>query len=256
MLRSTFIHIPSVGQKTEKKMHRSGIMTWDDFLATPSRAPVREKLCRECIRMLELSIDALAAKNISFFKETVPAREMWRLYREFSDSVGFLDIETTGLSARYGGMVTVVGIYDGKNMKSYISGENLILLPEEFERYKVLVTFNGALFDLPFLREQFGRWYSNIFANCAHIDLRYVFKRLGMRGGLKAIEKNLGVMRPDYLAPLDGYDAVLLWNRYANGEEWALERLIEYNREDVVNLKFLADYAYERLSAQLLSGEI
>jgi uncharacterized protein YprB with RNaseH-like and TPR domain len=74
-----------------------------------------------------------------------------------------------------------------------------------------------------------------------------------MTGGLKVIEKKLGVMRPDYLAYLDGYDAVMLWNRYRNGEEWALDKLIEYNREDVVNLKALVEYAYSCLSAQLLS---
>lgn len=253
MLRSTFLHIPGVGEKTERGIHKSGVLTWEDFLADAGRVPVGEKLRAECVRMLELSVDALSVKDVSFFKECVPAREMWRLYREFSGSVAFLDIETNGFSAEKGGMVTVVGIYDGADMKSYVRGENLFLLPEEFEKYDVLVTFNGSVFDLPFLRTQFGKRYREIFTNCAHIDLRFLFRRLGMTGGLKVIEKKLGVMRPDYLAPLDGYDAVMLWNRYRNGEEWALDKLIEYNREDVVNLKFLAEYAYSRLSARLLS---
>jgi hypothetical protein len=80
------LHIPGIAEKTEKRIHRSGVLTWEDFLANAGHAPVGEKLRAECIRMLELSVDALSAQDVSFFKEYVPAREMWRLYREFSGS--------------------------------------------------------------------------------------------------------------------------------------------------------------------------
>ncbi len=45
---------------------------------------------------------------------------------------------------------------------------------------------------------------------------------------------------------MDGYQAVILWWRYCRqGDQRALATLLEYNKEDVVNLKALK----ERLEA-------
>jgi uncharacterized protein YprB with RNaseH-like and TPR domain len=43
---------------------------------------------------------------------------------------------------------------------------------------------------------------------------------------------------------MDGYMAVLLWERYQRGDKGALELLLTYNREDVVNLEVLMDAAF------------
>jgi uncharacterized protein YprB with RNaseH-like and TPR domain len=52
---------------------------------------------------------------------------------------------------------------------------------------------------------------------------------------------------------MDGYAAVLLWQRYQRGDQGALDLLRSYNREDVVNLEVLMDGAFrmerERLCA-------
>jgi uncharacterized protein len=84
-----------------------------------------------------------------------------------------------------------------------------------------------------------------------HIDLRYVLMRLGHRGGLKTIEQRLGIQRPIDLQGMNGYDAVLLWNRYREGDSQALDTLIRYNREDVVNLKTLMELAYRTQCSRL-----
>ena len=47
----------------------------------------------------------------------------------------------------------------------------------------------------------------------------------------------LGIGRSDKTAGLTGFDAVRLWNRYERGDEEALDTLINYNAEDVVNLE-------------------
>ena len=44
---------------------------------------------------------------------------------------------------------------------------------------------------------------------------------------------------------MDGYMAVILWERYQRGDRTALDLLLKYNREDVINLEVLMDRAYE-----------
>ncbi len=59
-----------------------------------------------------------------------------------------------------------------------------------------------------------------------------------LKGGLKVVEQLLGIKRK--LKDIDGYMAVQLWWEYKNNnDENALQTLLEYNEEDVVNLKVL-----------------
>jgi uncharacterized protein YprB with RNaseH-like and TPR domain len=64
--------------------------------------------------------------------------------------------------------------------------------------------------------------------------------RSNLYGGFKAVEKRLGIERR--LVEIDGYQAVRLWWRYVNDyDEDALNTLLEYNKEDVMNLKTLRE---------------
>ena len=57
-------------------------------------------------------------------------------------------------------------------------------------------------------------------------------------GGLKTVERRLGIRRN--LPDIDGAEAVRLWRRYqANYDQDALRLLLEYNKEDVLNLRTL-----------------
>jgi hypothetical protein len=171
---------------------------------------------------------------------------LWRLYSDFRHRVAYLDIETTGL---WFGLddITVIGLYDGNSTKSFVLGENLDDFAEEVARYSLIVTFNGACFDLPFLRTRFPEFDRDL----AHLDLRYLLKRLGYSGGLKRIEPELGISRPGVLGQLDGYCAVLLWKKHLQGRRGALDTLLRYNLEDVVNLERLAQLAYNSMLATI-----
>ena len=68
-----------------------------------------------------------------------------------------------------------------------------------------------------------------------------------MSGGLKNIERELGIKRNEDVADIDGFEAVRLWYRYLGGDENALKLLVDYNIEDIKNLKFLMEYAYDNL---------
>ena len=141
----------------------------------------------------------------------------------------------------------MVGILDIKGYTAYITGENLNDLPKCLAPYDLIVTFNGTSFDLPYLIGQFG----NIFKHKAHLDLRYALKRLGYSGGLKVIERITNLGRPSEFSSLNGYDAVLMWRMWLDGDEGALNTLIRYNAEDVASLPALADIAYRRLASRL-----
>jgi uncharacterized protein YprB with RNaseH-like and TPR domain len=188
----------------------------------------------------------LNARDGAYFGSCLPGRETWRLYADFRDRAAFLDIETTGLSPEYS-YVTMVGILDSQGYTAYVRDENLEDLRAALEEYELIVTYNGASFDLPYLEHHFGR----LFAHTAHLDLRFPLRRLGYRGGLKAIEGRLQAGRVSELAGLTGYDAVLLWRMWQEGEAGARDTLIRYNAEDVASLPALAEIVYNALLAEL-----
>jgi hypothetical protein len=82
--------------------------------------------------------------------------------------------------------------------------------------------------------------------------LRFLLKKLGLRGGLKAIEKQMGLSRDSAVEGLNGFDAVLLWKAYQWGDSSALERLILYNTMDIVQLKPLMELGVLEMKKRLL----
>jgi len=53
--------------------------------------------------------------------------------------------------------------------------------------------------------------------------------------------------RSDETSGITGFDAVRLWNRYQRGNGEALETLIRYNTEDVVNLEKIIQMTHPRM---------
>jgi len=151
----------------------------------------------------------------------------------------YLDIETTGLSPDYH-EITVVGIYlvEGSDTRFVqLVGEEITeeSLLELLDGVSTIFTYNGKRFDLPFIRDRLGL---NLEAEFGHHDLMYDCWRNNLYGGFKAVEHQLGI--PRRLKGINGFEAVMLWWRYVNeGDRTALELLLEYNREDVMNLTTL-----------------
>ncbi|PIZ50971.1 exonuclease [Candidatus Woesearchaeota archaeon CG_4_10_14_0_2_um_filter_33_13] len=230
MLTNSFIHIPGINKQKEVELWQNDILTWQEFL---QRQPKHSQVLQE-------SIQAKENKDHHFFLKRLPNNEHWRVYKEFKTC--FLDIETTGLS-RDRDDLTLIGLYDGQESKIFINGKNLNHFPEEIAKYQTIVTFNGKCFDVPFLKAKFPGLNLEKF----HIDLRYVMKDLGYFGGLKKIERELGIQRDDDLQDVNGFEAVRLWYKYKRGSEEALNLLVKYNLADIENLKTLADFTYEKM---------
>lgn len=144
----------------------------------------------------------------------------------------YLDIETT-----FSGAISVIGIYRPDHGTTQLVGGGVrdLALYAALDGVQTLVTFNGSTFDLPVIRR---RLYTDLKRDFEHCDLLYVCRRRGLRGGLKKVEELLGIARAT--AGISGWDAPRLWQRYeTNGDRMALQTLLEYNREDVVNLALL-----------------
>lgn len=255
MLQQTFIHIPGIGKQTELELWDHGIHSWDDADRFEKRfGAVGARLQQKLDEYIPLSRDAVSRKDAAFFERLSKLGEAWRLFPDFANECVYLDIETTGLSLVFD-TVTMVGLYDGRKYRVLTEGDNLHELPTHLRNYSVVVTFNGSGFDLRFLRLAFPE----LVLPPIHIDLRWVTRKLGMKGGLKSIEAALGLKRAESVESLTGYDATVLWAKYLRGEKSALEQLIQYNTEDVVHLKAIMEIAYDRLShgrAALLSDSI
>ncbi len=151
----------------------------------------------------------------------------------------YLDIETTGF---LGGnsYPTVVGVavdFPGDWSIAQLVGDEITVdaVLHVLEGVTTIYTFNGASFDLPFLAWRPG---VDLRRRFEHHDLMRSSRRAGLRGGLKAIEKALGISRN--LPDMDGADAVILWRKYRQERNRAaLDMLLGYNREDVENLRVL-----------------
>src|SRR5258708_6377287 len=244
MLQQTFIHIPGIGKETERELWKHGIRSWDDADRFETRfgsdgARLNQKLDDDIPR----SREAVRRKDAAFCERLATLGEAWRVFPEFADECVYLDIETTGLSSVCD-MVTMVGLYDGRKYKVFVEGDNLQELPAQLRNYSVVVTFNGAGFDLRFLRLAFP----DLKLPPIHIDLRWITRKLGMKGGLKSVEEKCGLKRAESVENLTGYDATVLWAKHLRGEKSALGQLIQYNTEDVVHLKAIMEIAYDRLS--------
>ena len=164
----------------------------------------------------------------------------------FPEGVLFLDIETTGLSHYYD-EITVIGWCFEGHAKTIVKGQNLRRLEEDAARAKFLVTFNGIRFDTKFIRREFPM----ITFPDAHIDLMYLCRRVGLTGGQKSIERELGIDFREELGDVNGAEAVVLWHRYIRGDLDALRKLIRYNRIDIAAMGAILDEAVSRICRQL-----
>jgi uncharacterized protein len=146
--------------------------------------------------------------------------------------IGYLDIETS-----FAGGVTLYGLMRGASGPLIqLVGASITrdAIEETLKDLDTLCTFNGEGFDLPVLRKAFG---IGLIEQYRSLDLSLECRKVGIRGGLKKIEN--GMQIPRALRGVNGYDAMLLWERWEKGERAALETLLEYNRDDVINLALL-----------------
>ena len=244
MIESTFQIAPGIGAKKEKDIWSSGVLTWNDFLDSDCVCGIKSDRKKRCDAYIEEAKDLLKAYDSRGLCDLLKKGEEWRLYERFKKDAAYLDIETDGLDRD--SLVTVVTVHRKGRTYTLTHGIDLSAetLQEALDGSKMLVTFNGKCFDVPVLRYSFP----NVDLDIPHFDLRYGCGRIGLKGGLKPIERMLGITRADEIHDVDGEEAVRLWKNWEKrGDSESLRILTEYNRADTINLETISGMVYDRL---------
>ena len=240
MLQSTFQHIQGIGKKTEALLWEKGITDWGKYKRLNGKQLSFFK--NNSDDPIELSIEAYQKGDVSFFAKNLSKSEFYRVALSFPEDTLFLDIETTGLSLYYD-QITLVGWSTGEKYGVYLKDQNPKGLIDALKSAKVIVTFNGSIFDLKFLEKTFP----GIIIPPVHIDLRFFAKRAGLSGGQKNIEPKVGYVRPGLVKGMEGEAAPILWYKYRRGDLSALKELVTYNHADIEGMKVILDYSISRI---------
>jgi uncharacterized protein YprB with RNaseH-like and TPR domain/predicted nuclease with RNAse H fold len=236
ILPETFVHIEGIGPKTERRLWQAGILDWEALAQT--RMARRQNIGA----VLKRSRQALACGEVDYFFATLPSGERWRAFADFGPKFVALDIETTGLSLY--DQVTVIGIESDGEYRTFVRGANLEEAQGVLAEAKGLITFNGALFDLPFIQ----RTFPDLVLPRVHVDLRFLARRVGLAGSLKTVEHLAKLDRGQELTDVSGYEATVLWSEYEyEGRRASLRELIRYNAADTCVLRPLAELVVDRL---------
>ncbi len=201
MITSTFCLLPGIGFHTERRFWGQGVCTWDHFLSTREirgLSAARKALFDNGIKEAQ---ERFEQQDSRYFANTLPTRHQWRLYEWLRERALYLDIETDSF-----GQITVVGLYGRGRYTALVRHESLSLLRlrDELSQYDLLVTFCSSTFDLPMLRAHFA----DLPLEQPHFDLCGIGRQLGLRGGLKSIERQMSISRPPALQGFSGDDAV------------------------------------------------
>jgi uncharacterized protein YprB with RNaseH-like and TPR domain len=239
VLESSFVHLPGIGPDTEQRFWSQGVHTWDQLAENLENLFGPQK-ARKIATALEESRRAHEQREFAYFQARFKGADMWRLYPVYlhcglADDIAYLDIETTGLGFPPQCKSTSIAVlFRGQLHLEHEPTRKRRLMQDVERDAKLLVTFNGGTFDLPFLRREF-----NLELRHPHLDLRYWFARLGYRGGLKAIQKCFAQIPQRESMDIDGFDAVRLWKLHERGVPRALDTLFTYNAEDTLVLEQL-----------------
>ncbi len=189
-------------------------------------------------------------------------KEAWlEAFRRFCDPerVILMDIETTGFSRAYDS-VYLTGFLYFENGSFYIEqhlatnrNDEPAVVEAYYEKMQdqdVIITFNGDMFDLPFMENRARVLHVQApQLKAASVDLYRRYRPLAAVFGwenckLKTIERFLGIDREDTFS---GGELIDVFEEYAVSGDEALEKvLLLHNYEDILNLPRLLrvdDYA-------------
>lgn len=242
-VENCFLGANGVGETIERRLWAQGVTHWDEFHTACDG--IGSTRAERIGRFIDEGYRALDQGNVTYFDERFPSGTQWRLYESFREDACFFDIETTGLS-HHSSVVTTVTVHQHGRTRTLVRGDDLTAenLEAIFDDAGLLVTFNGARFDIPFLEQHF-----DVDLDHPHIDLLPTCRKLDLTGGLTAVEQSLGIDRD--LPDVDGREAVRLWYEHERGVDGALDRLIAYNREDTENMVQVLDETVRRLDERL-----
>ncbi|MBP5639486.1 MAG: ribonuclease H-like domain-containing protein [Victivallales bacterium] len=235
-LTQSFLHFQGIGPSRADALADCGVREWQDLLDIESlQLPFSKAFIKQLTEEARANIVALQDNNLVFFIERLDNANRWRLLHDFWDQCTYLDIETSGLELD--AQITVISCWNGRELHAFVNGENLEEFPDYLLSIPLMVTFNGSTFDLPVIR----RYFNLPDIPVPHIDMRWICRNCDLTGGLKPIEHQLNLKRPNDLVGTDGSEAIALWNRWEYMKDAsARAKLIRYCAADTIALQHVA----------------
>ena len=164
------------------------------------------------------------------------------------------DIETTGLSAQRGNKIILTACLipnsKGVTITQFLAEnpyeeDRVIMATMDFlkdESIDYLITYNGASFDIPFMKQRLATKNLPYVLNMYEFDLyNFIKSNTGLKSQIgslsqKNVEQHFGISsnRKDVIS---GRESVKLFAEYAINQDSVIEKIIlTHNREDVLQL--------------------
>jgi uncharacterized protein YprB with RNaseH-like and TPR domain len=184
------------------------------------------------------------------------------------EEILFVDTETTGLSRAAGTLAFLIGVARFRNGKLDLDqiliadpareAEALALFADYLCQSKLIVSFNGASFDLPILRSRAMVNRVDIDLDTPHLDLlfatRRLFKTRLSNCRLSTVERELyRFVRSDDIA---GHLIPMAYRRFIfEGVFDEIARVLDHNKLDLLTMPLLARDIASRIAAPLQHAE-
>jgi uncharacterized protein YprB with RNaseH-like and TPR domain len=207
------------------------------------------------IRLSRFSTEDFQKLTLLMREETAPATR---------NRVVFLDTETTGMQGGVGICPFLVGagffVDDEFQVVQYFIRDfdeepsMLHALGDLLSRFEVIVTYNGAAFDIPLLENRFTlARFAEPFQNMAHFDLLFTARRLWRNGHgscrLTALESEIVSFARG--ADVPGAAIPRIYFDFLNGRSnSALRGVFVHNVNDIVSLAALTIAASDRVTSE------
>jgi len=258
MLNRSFIFAPGMTEDLERALWGRGVLTWEVLRRHPGEvaAAIGEQRAKKLQGAVGELTDLIQRRDLAAFNRIWPEKESWRLWEGWcaSDEVALVDIETTGLTPGFD-QITLIGLSRGGHEQVFVAdralGEDkpLDTFPDAMKGVRLLVTFNGVGFDAPFIERHFrARGFT---FEMPHLDLMFPARAAGLTGGLKDMEKQVGIVRADDIKEVRGSQAIALWGAWKQGDRASYDKLTAYCKADCRNLAAFAAEVYRRRKAQV-----
>ncbi len=253
MLNATFTFAKGMTPDLERALWARGILDWSLARAHPEEVveAVGNARAGKVAESITEAQKALDGRDRAWFKQAFGTHDAWRLWQGYCPParIALVDIETTGLTPGYD-QITVIGLVDRNQARVFVAGkpmpgdEPLERFPAALKEYDLIVTFNGENFDLPFIERHFKE--AGFRSELPHLDLLVLARSLGITGGLKDIEKQMGISRGGDIVGMRGSEAITLWGAWKNGDAAAYKKITTYCKADCANLWDLAEILYRK----------
>lgn len=236
MIQSSFCCFKGLGHSAEQKIWELGCLSWDRINVLPEKTLSPKKMDLLTLEITQAK-SALKAGMAEYFINRFKPGDQIRVFKDFQAQSAVIDIETTGLTTK--DVITTIAVMKGRKIHVFINNMDLPDFLSVLKDVKLVITFNGARFDLPFLRRHFS-----IDMNIPHLDMMPILRNMGFTGGQKKCEHRFHLTRNNSQG-ISGIHAVDLWRRWQQKNDIsALKQLTFYNAEDVFMLEKIAVKTY------------